>query len=254
MQIHVIGDLHGFYPEFESLLAQTGIIDQQLNWSANDDQLWLIGDLFDRGQQTLACIELIMKLQLQAPNMGGQVACLLGNHELMFLAAHKFSNKPVAAKLVRQWLDWGGHGDDFQNISAAQLEWLSQLPAMALIKNSLLIHADNLSYVRYGQSITEVNAYFQALMDNLDFELWQQVLTAFSARGAFNLRLNGPKNAAQMLHLYGGSKIIHGHTPIPIACGKTPQATRRAFNYADGLCYNVDAGIYLGSPGFVFSY
>jgi hypothetical protein len=62
MQINVNGDLHGFYKPYESLLLNANIIDADLNWSGAQDQLWLIGDLFDRGNQAAQCIDLTIKI------------------------------------------------------------------------------------------------------------------------------------------------------------------------------------------------
>ena len=42
-----------------------------------------LGDLLDRGAESRKVIDLIMKLQKQAPESGGKVLQVLGNHELM---------------------------------------------------------------------------------------------------------------------------------------------------------------------------
>ena len=154
----------------------------------------------------------------------------------------------------KQWLHWGGQQEEMENITREQVAWLNQLPAMALVKDRLLIHGDNLSYVNYGQTVSQVNEYFQQLMRSDDIDQWQRTLIDFSVRGAFNLRISGPKQASLILKMYGGSELIHGHTPIPYTLDVEPNAVIEARNYANGLCWNVDGGIYLGSPGFVYSY
>ena len=45
MQVNIIGDLHGYYDVYESLLIEHEIINASLNWTENSDQLWLIGDI-----------------------------------------------------------------------------------------------------------------------------------------------------------------------------------------------------------------
>ncbi|HIG40128.1 MAG: metallophosphoesterase [bacterium] len=254
MQIHVIGDLHGHYPEYEALLRQAEIVDKNLDWRAADNQLWLIGDLFDRGNQAVACLDLTMKIQQQANTVGGVVQCLMGNHELMFLAANKFVDTNCGQQLWQQWIQWGGQQAEMGNITDAHISWLCQLPAMAQVGDRLLIHGDNLSYVNYGTSIDEVNDFFLKLMENEDSDLWQRVLIEFSGRGAFDLGISGPRQAHLLLKMYGGKSLIHGHTPIPFVQDIDPSAVTAARNYADGHCCNVDGGIYLGSAGFVYSY
>lgn len=255
MQINVIGDLHGFYEPYESLLLDSGIIDADLNWSAGSDQLWLIGDIFDRGNQAVQCLDLTIKIQEQASIAGGKVQCILGNHELMFLAANKFMGNADSGKgLYEQWVHWGGQEIEMESITEKHINWLCALPAMALVSDRLLIHGDNLSYVNYGMSIDQVNRYFEELMFDDDWEKWARTLREFSARGAFDLGLSGPKQASQLLKIYGGELLIHGHTPISQALNIDPATVTSARTYANSLCCNVDAGVYLGSPGFVYSF
>jgi hypothetical protein len=254
MHIHVIGDLHGHYAQYESLLLQAGIIDQNLNWATQEDQLWLVGDIFDRGKQAAACLDLTIKIQQQAAGAGGFVQCLMGNHELMFLAARKFVGTKVSKQMNQQWLYWGGQESELLNIKNHHIEWLHQLPAMAKVGDQLLIHGDNLSYVNYGSTIDQVNDYFLKLMDSNDARLWKRVLGEFSDRGAFDLGINGPRQAQLLLKMYEANGLIHGHTPIAEALGTDPLLVNTARIYANGQCCNVDGGIYLGANGFVYCF
>ena len=56
---------------------------------------------------------------------------------------------------------------------------------------------------------------------------------------------------ARFLSLYGGRRFVHGHTPIGKLNGRRPEAVTAAHVYAGGLAVDVDAGLYLGGPGFV---
>ncbi len=255
MRVHVIGDLHGFYQAYESLLRRGNLIDENGDWCANDDQLWLIGDIFDRGNQAISCIDLTMKIQTQAERVGGTVQCLLGNHELMFLAFHRFRDDLVnGTRIQQQWRLWGGQQEELSGITERHIEWLHELPAMALVEDRLLLHSDNLSYVNFGNSIQKVNQFFQDLYSSDDFEKWQWILGELSGRGAFELEISGPRKAYSMLKLYGGQRLIHGHTPIPLSRDDESLAVNRPRIYANGWCCNVDGGIYLGNPGFIHSY
>ena len=80
----------------------------------------------------------------------------------------------------------------------------------------------------------------------------EKTLSAFGEHMAFSsLSITGARRAKQILALYGGDMLIHGHTPIPFARQMEPQDVTEAWLYADDLCLNVDAGMYMGSPGFV---
>ncbi|MDO6639471.1 metallophosphoesterase [Shewanella sp. 5_MG-2023] len=84
-KIIVVGDIHGDYGEFETLIRAAGIIDDQLNWQAGDTQLVSVGDLLDRGPDSRKVMDLFMRLEQQATAAGGAVHLVLGNHELMNL-------------------------------------------------------------------------------------------------------------------------------------------------------------------------
>jgi len=84
-RIVAIGDVHGSYDKLISLLKGTGVVDETLAWSGGSTHLVFIGDLIDRGPQELAVLDLVRRLEEEAPSAGGQVHALLGNHEVMNL-------------------------------------------------------------------------------------------------------------------------------------------------------------------------
>ena len=84
-RVVVIPDIHGAYPEFVRLLQATGIIDGSLQWSGGSAHLVSLGDLLDRGAQSRAVMDLLIRLQREAPKLGGRVHVVAGNHEVMNL-------------------------------------------------------------------------------------------------------------------------------------------------------------------------
>ena len=84
----------------------------------------------------------------------------------------------------------------------------------------------------------------------------QQAGTAYG-RGSMStmrsrMRSIGTAQAEAFLARFGGEQIVHGHTPITKITGQPPEAVREPLFYADGLCIDVDPGMYLGGPGFVY--
>ncbi|WP_457419827.1 symmetrical bis(5'-nucleosyl)-tetraphosphatase [Roseateles sp. P5_E7] len=69
---YLIGDLQGCCDAFERLMAR-------IDFSPSRDRLWLLGDLVNRGPQSLATLR---RLQ----GLGSAATCLLGNHDLHLLA------------------------------------------------------------------------------------------------------------------------------------------------------------------------
>jgi bis(5'-nucleosyl)-tetraphosphatase (symmetrical) len=69
---YLVGDVQGCCGALRRLLAQ-------LDFSASRDRLYLLGDLVNRGPQSLATLQLLR-------GFGGSALCLLGNHDLHLLA------------------------------------------------------------------------------------------------------------------------------------------------------------------------
>ena len=254
MTTYFIGDLHGYADRYEQLLKSAGLVDDSLNWSGNDATLWLMGDFFDRGESGIRCLDLTMRLQEQASQVGGSVQSLLGNHELMILCAYLFDQEGHRSNLYKQWLKWGGIASDFEAFEERHAAWIRQLPALALVEDKLLMHADAMLYVQHGYSIEAVNQSFHELMLSRDLSAWSEVLSSFGEHMSFcGLEMTGKKRAEQLLKLYGGEVIVHGHTPIPDARRVPAEEVTEPWEYNGGRCLNIDGGMYLGSPGFVYS-
>ncbi len=71
MSTYVIGDIQGCFQELESLLKKVDYVE-------STDAIWCVGDMINRGPENVAVLELLMSL----PN----AQCVLGNHDLHFLA------------------------------------------------------------------------------------------------------------------------------------------------------------------------
>jgi hypothetical protein len=86
-RVVAVGDVHGSIDGLTSILTETGLIDEQNRWAGGNAVLVQTGDLLDRGVAVREVMDLLMRLQQEAPATGGRVIVLLGNHETMNLAA-----------------------------------------------------------------------------------------------------------------------------------------------------------------------
>lgn len=82
-RVVAIGDIHGDFEEFESILRHAGITDTNGRWIAGTTTLIQTGDFLDRGTKVKAVMDLLMALEQQATAAGGRTVVLIGNHEVM---------------------------------------------------------------------------------------------------------------------------------------------------------------------------
>jgi hypothetical protein len=82
-RIIAVGDLHGDYDAWEAIARAAGVVDAKGRWSGGATTLVQMGDIADRGPDSLKIIRQMMKLQREAPKRGGKVIVLVGNHEAM---------------------------------------------------------------------------------------------------------------------------------------------------------------------------
>jgi hypothetical protein len=84
-RIVAVGDLHGDFKAWQDIARAAGIIDAKGHWAGGKTTLVQLGDILDRGADSLKIVRNLQQLQREAPRKGGQVYVTLGNHEAMNL-------------------------------------------------------------------------------------------------------------------------------------------------------------------------
>jgi hypothetical protein len=242
----VLGDPQGNLAPVRRALRENGLVNAEGNWTAGSSTLVVVGDLVDRGPDGLGVIDLMVRLQTQAPSDGGRVVVLIGNHDVLLLAARRFGGP-----FMTDWLESGGVQRDLDGLDDARVAWLTDLPAMVVDHRTLLIHADAMFYYDYGASVSDVNAAFRRVLVSEDADAWERLLDRFSEHRAF-VDPFGEANLQRYLYTFDADRLIHGHTPIPRMLQIAPETATSAYVYRGGRCVNVDPGIYLGGPGFAY--
>lgn len=115
MATYAIGDLQGCRKEFQALLQKLGF--------SRDDRLWLLGDLINRGADSLGTLQDVMAID-------NQCEVVLGNHDLHFLAIYLGGHNPSRNDTFDEMLDHADAGE--------MAAWLCQ--------QSLMHTDDNLGY------------------------------------------------------------------------------------------------------------
>lgn len=82
-RVVAVGDLHGDHAALVDILEAAGLGDDRGRWTGGDTVFVQLGDVTDRGPDSLKIIRLLQKLEEAAPKRGGEVIVLLGNHEAM---------------------------------------------------------------------------------------------------------------------------------------------------------------------------
>jgi hypothetical protein len=245
--VFVVGDVHGHRDVLASLLHRAGLTDAAGRWDGADAVLWLVGDLVDRGPDGIGAIDLVRRLETESD---GAVRCLLGNHEAFLLAARRFGDRDTSfpgTTFLDVWRMNGGAESDLRGLTPEHVEWVLARPAVAREGEWLLVHADTTAYLRYGGSAGQVSSRIAAILRGGPPEEVDELLEVLCDR----MRLTEPAGVDALLGAFGGSRIVHGHTPIASVLGVAPVDVTTPFVSADGRVWNVDHCLFAGGPGFV---
>lgn len=117
MAVFAIGDIQGCFSELELLL-------KKIKFDSHTDQLWFVGDLVNRGPQSLETIQFVRSL-------GDSAKCVLGNHDIHLIACHSGVQTCKSKSSLNQILD--------SKYADAIIDWLRFLP--------LLHHDDHLNWL-----------------------------------------------------------------------------------------------------------
>lgn len=93
--IYAVGDIQGCYKPLRMLIEQSAI-------NLDKDHLWFVGDLVNRGPQSLKALRFIKSLHEQGK---GRVRVVLGNHDLHLLAMASGYRKQLMTPGLKQVLD-----------------------------------------------------------------------------------------------------------------------------------------------------
>ena len=84
-RIIAVGDLHGDFQAWTEIATAAGLLGPDGHWAGGATTLVQLGDITDRGPDSLKIVRSLQQLQAEAPRARGQVIVVLGNHEAMNL-------------------------------------------------------------------------------------------------------------------------------------------------------------------------
>ena len=135
-EIVAVGDVHGDFDQFVSIMRKAELIDTGNNWIAGETHLVQTGDILDRGPDSGKVMDLLRRLEDQAAKAGGKVHVLLGNHEAMVMQNDWRYVHPGE-------MEAQGGEDAYRKVMAPDGKygsWLLQKNAVIKINETIFVH------------------------------------------------------------------------------------------------------------------
>jgi bis(5'-nucleosyl)-tetraphosphatase (symmetrical) len=225
MSLYCIGDLQGCSAPFQRLL-------EKVDFSPSRDTLYLLGDLVNRGPDSLGVLRSLTVL-------GDAAQCLLGNHDLHLLALWQGVRKP-------------GRHDTVQDVLQAPdrealLDWLRHR-AMAVQRHGwLMVHAGVLPQWSTAQTLSlaaeveqalrgpDLNGFLSAMYGNKPCQWRDDLKGADRLRVIVNaltrLRFCTAQGAMEFSSTESASAFPEGYMPWFEVPGRATQGTPMAFGH-----------------------
>lgn len=132
-----VGDIHGCVDEFKELLIK-------LSYDPKEDRLILLGDLIDRGPDSVGMVKLAREMNLE---------CLMGNHEHKFVKWYRSQGTRVDVYDSKKY---------YSQFSDEDIQYIHNMPTYIELDDVVAVHAglkpgiplssqrkDDLMYLRY---------------------------------------------------------------------------------------------------------
>jgi bis(5'-nucleosyl)-tetraphosphatase (symmetrical) len=224
MSTYAIGDVQGCYDALRRLL-------DAIRFDPALDTLWLVGDLVNRGPDSLATLRFVRSL-------GPCAVTVLGNHDLHLLVVAAGVRKPHRGDTLDEIL----RAHDREEL----LDWLRRCKMMHVEHGYALVHAGLLpqwTIPRAAALAREVEAALQgpdcdALLQNMygnEPDAWDDTLAGYErlrviVNAMTRLRLCDPNGRMEFAHKHGLEDAPAGYLPwfdipgrasagTPVICG-----------------------------------
>jgi bis(5'-nucleosyl)-tetraphosphatase (symmetrical) len=207
MATYAIGDVQGCYGALARLL-------ETIRFDPAKDRLWFVGDLVNRGEESLAVLRFVKALNESA-------ITVLGNHDLhLLMVAEGF-----ARKKDNDTIDDVLNAPDHDEL----LSWLRQCPLLHVERDDVLVHAGLLpswsvaqaqSLAREVESVLRGENYrdfLRVLYGNAP-SAWSEELSGFArlrviVNAMTRLRICTPEGVMDFSHKEGAENLPPGCLP-----------------------------------------
>ena len=238
MALYCIGDLQGCSAPFARLL-------EKIDFSPSRDTLYLLGDLVNRGPDSLGTLRRLKSL-------GDAAQCLLGNHDLHLLAAWQGVRKPGRQDTLNAILQ----APDCTDL----MDWLRHRPLAMHHHGWLMVHAGVLPQWSLTQTLMlareveqalrapELKSFLSAMYGNSPCQWNDELAGADRLRVIVNaltrLRFCSAQGAMEFGKHKGAGSTPDGYMPWFEVPGRATQGTLITFGHWSTLV--ADAGLHTG--------
>ena len=228
----VIGDIHGDYTSFITVLKKAKIINENLDYIGGKTHVVQVGDILDRKPRETdgededseaLILAKILELQIDSYKAGGGFHPVIGNHELMNVMGHFDYVSPLGMK---HYGGFGGRRLYFKPGSAISNYFACGWNPVVKIGSWLFVHGGMTKKISQKYSIEDINfimrdylygnvehqrkKYFQELFLNSNSLLWNRDFSTEHHQNTYS-KLNDELN--HILRNYKVKRICTGHTP-----------------------------------------
>ena len=199
MATYAIGDLQGCLTEFKSLL-------EKIDFNSKKDRLWLVGDVVNRGPDSLSTLKFLMDLS-------ESVTMVLGNHDLHLIKLVASNEKASEIDTLNETLT----SQDIFKIT----DWLRKKPLFHSEEDYSMVHAGllpqwNITQIKLLAKEVETHLAgnnWRSFLKNIygnkpdswdekleNYERWRVIINAFTrlrvctANGKMNFTFKGSLN------------------------------------------------------------
>lgn len=209
-EVVAVSDVHGSYDRLVALLSANGLVAAdggspvKYSWAGGSRILVCVGDLVDKGAQSVEVLDLMMKLEAEAPRSGGEVIVTIGNHEAAFL------DDPLNKKAKEFDDELVAKGLEPSSVATANSPyglWLMNRPVAAKVNSWFFAHAGNTA----GATEGEIAKGFREAVDAGDWGA-QSLLgddSILESQGWWK----APADVDRDLAAIGARHIVFGHDP-----------------------------------------
>ena len=214
MATYAIGDLQGCFDSLQHLIGEIG-------FRKAEDRLWFVGDLVNRGPQSLEILRFVKSL-------GDRAVSVIGNHDLHLLMVAEGRVKPHRKDTLGATLD----APDRDEL----LTWLRGLPLMHAEGDYAMVHAGLLPSWSIGQALDLARETEHALqgsdwrglmaqMYGNQPDHWDDALSGYERlrviiNAMTRLRICTPDGRMEFSHKGGIEDIPSGYVPWFAAPGR----------------------------------